>query len=111
MVRKFYNTPANVYRFWQEKVRGSLVQKKTSLYQNIMIAFWKQKKQYWVTQLANQTPLSAYEVNLKPWYEVLKWDIFEIYDEVFKVDDVIPHHRSNWMLDNYQVFISKTDND
>lgn len=108
-MRKFYNTPANVYRFFQSKIRGSLVENKSDLYLDILVAFWKHKKSYWVTQLANQTPQSWYEINLLPEYPVIKWDIFEIYGEFFKVEDIIPHHKSNWILENRQVFISKTE--
>lgn len=108
MVRKFYNVTASVYRLSTEEKKWSLVEKRTTLYTNIKIAFWQSTKNYSNSNQATQTDLNKYEVNLMPSNEVKIWDIFIIAWEDYKVDDVIPHHRSNWMLDNWQVFISKT---
>lgn len=108
MSRKFYNISASVYRLWTEVVKWSLVEKRTALYSNIKIAFWYASKNYSNTNLATQTDQNKYEVNLMPSNEVKQWDIFVISWEDYKVDDVIPHHRSNWILDNWQVYLSKT---
>jgi hypothetical protein len=40
MVRRFDNFLCSVYRFSTEEKRGSLVQKKTLVYENISCDFW-----------------------------------------------------------------------
>ncbi len=108
-MRKFYNITASVYRIGTIEKKWSLVETRTVLYENIKIAFWYSAKNYSNTNLATQTDQNKFEVNLMPNNPVIVWDIFLINWENYKVDDVIPHHRSNWILDNYQVYISKTE--
>ena len=112
MIRRFYNITASVYSFTTKMKDWSLVQDKILLYENIKMAFWQSSKNYSNTALAVQTDKNKFEVNLYPEHKVKIWDIFCIDWEEYKVDQKpIPHNKSNWKLDNWQVFISKTEKD
>lgn len=107
MVKYFYDTPATIYRTTQSQVRWSLVENKTLLYKT-KVSFWKSKERYGNTNLAVQTDLNWYEINLLPTNPIIQGDIVVIRDETYKVDNVIEHNNIRWKLDNIQAYISKT---
>lgn len=112
MVRRFYNYTCSIYSLAATTVRGSSVQSKTLVYEDIPCALWKARRSYSETSLATQTNQNAYEVNLAPIYtDVAIGYVIDIEGVQYKVDDMIKHHNSRGKLDNLQVFVSKSTND
>jgi hypothetical protein len=108
MVRSFYNWTANVYRFSTSQIRGSLVETKTLIYENIKVSFYQVWQNLKNTALAVQTWTHTHEINLYPEYEIKIWDIFEINWETYKANDVLQHFNHKWLPDNRQVLVSVT---
>jgi hypothetical protein len=108
MVR-FRNYSATVYTFGTSVVWWSLIQSKVVKYANIRIWLWGVQRNYDWNSLWVQVDQNWWEANLDKIHEVEIWDIFEIKGKTYKVDKVIEHCNYAWYLDNYQVFLSKTE--
>lgn len=110
--RKFYNHTANIYRLWSTDDRWSMVQAKTPIYLNIKVSLWRNWSNYRNNNLAVQADMNWYVINLQPQHNGVKvGDIIEIDNTSYKVDNIIPHHRYNGRIDNYDIIVSITAND
>jgi len=107
-MRTFENYICNVYTFSTTIVDGSKVQGKTVKYSDIPCAFWKNSKRMLDNETSYQNSSNSYEINLQPIYPVFIQDIIVVNSVEYVVTDVIEHHNHKGILDNYQVFISKT---
>jgi hypothetical protein len=68
MVRKFNNCTATIYSLVPTTVRGSLVQGKTAVYEDIPGGFWKARRSYGPTALGVQTNQNAYTLCIEGKY-------------------------------------------
>ena len=108
-MKKFYSYTCSIYSHGTSKVRGSLVQTKILKYENIKCALWKSRHNYSQTTQAIQTNNNTYEINLDSAYSQINiWDIITISWIDYMIDNFILHHKSNWKLDNIQIFASIT---
>lgn len=108
MVRLHHTHTCSVYNFWTTITKGSSVQTKSALYTNIPCDFWKKRTSYWEGPLAVQQSANAYEFNFAGNYTWITIGDIIMFDSIeYKVDDVVPHKRRG-VIDNYQVFVSKT---
>lgn len=110
-MRKFYNTPFSLYRLWTWKNRGTITETRTLVYENKKCSIWSTSKTYNQTSQAIQTNLNSYEINVSSEYsDILIGDIFIINWQWYKVLNIIPHEKANWIIDNYQIFVNITEN-
>lgn len=109
-MKKYYNTPCSIYTFWTTENRWSKVQSTIPIYEDIKCAIWGKDKSYWQGFQALQTDLNGYSMVLDSIYpDVSIWDIVIINWISYKVNNhPIPHERSNGIIDNYELFITKT---
>lgn len=109
-MKKYYNTPCSIFTLGTSVVRGSKVEIKTPLYENINCAIWKKTQNYNQSIQAIQTDRQEYTMNLEGKYTgVSMWDIVVINSKSYKViNDPIPHEESNGKIDNYELFIQIT---
>ena len=107
MVRRFDNFLCSVYRFSTEEKRGSLVQKKTLVYENISCDFWNKWNSLTSWQLEVNKTNAEYELNLKPIYEIFENDIVFLQNSNYKVVWVFQNQNSRKKIDNLQIFLQK----
>lgn len=108
MVRLHHDHICNVYTLGTTVSKGSSIQTKTILYTSAKCDYWKRRSSYAQTPLAVQTNDNSYEMNFSNEYPgIAQGHIVLLYGVEYKVDDVIPHHRHG-VIDNYQVYVSKT---
>jgi hypothetical protein len=109
-MKKFYNTPCSIYRKGTNVTRWSKVQSLSSVYEDIKCAIWSKTSSYWQTLQAVQTDNNSYNMNVDSIYsDILIWDIVVINWLNYKVsNNPVPHERANWIIDNYEIFITLT---
>lgn len=110
MKKRYYNTPCSVFTQWVSKVRWTQVPTLTPLYENIKCAMWSKSKDYEQSQQAIQTDTNELNIVVDSIYSwIAIWDIFVINNKYYKViNDPVPHERSNWVIDNYEIFVNRT---
>jgi hypothetical protein len=109
-MKRFYNTPFEIYTLWSEKVRGTVVGNLTLLY-SWKCAFWWNTKKYGQTSQSVQTNQNDFEVNIPSEFSWVKiWDVIKINWETYKIlNTPIPHENFKGKIDNYQFFINITN--
>ena len=107
-MRLFENSICSVYTFGSSIVDGSKVQTKTPKYTDKPCSYWKSKRSMTDDSSSYQNSSNEYELNLNSQYPVAIQDIVTIDSVDYVVNDVIPHPNHKGVLDNYQIFISKT---
>lgn len=93
--------------------KGSLVQGRVLVYENIHCALWKSRTSNVPTWLEEQTEKNQYEMNFDMSRTLLKiWQTIDVSGMwLYRVTDVIKHYNASGLLDNIQVFVQKTTND
>lgn len=105
MVRRYDFATCTIKRYTETEKRGSVVQDTSVVYENIPCSYWKSKVSFWGSSLAVQSDISTLEMNITPEYQVFKGDIVILREEIYKIQEVIPHPDRFWTIDNLQIFI------
>ena len=112
-MKHFYDTICTVYTKSTEMKRGSLVETKQIKYENIRCAIYQSTRNLNPTLQAVETDINGMTMVLDciyPWVHI--WDLVEIKGTIYKVAyEPIEHHRYNWQLDNFELYIRRTTKD
>lgn len=112
-MKHFYDTVCTIYTKGTELKRWSLVETKTIKYENIKCAIYQSTRSLYWTLQATETDTNWMVMVLDCKYPgVHIWDIVEIKWTTYKVVyEPIEHHRYNWQLDNFELYINRTTDD
>ena len=112
-MKHFYDTICSIYSIANELRRWSLVETKQIKYENIKCAIYHSTRDLYPTLQAVETDSNGMTMVLDckyPWVHI--WDIVIIKDTKYKVMyEPIEHHRYNWQLDNFELYIKRTTDD